>query len=52
MNYGIILALIGAVLLGASNGINGVEITLRNTILFLAGMSCLFVGGVLEGRVF
>ena len=49
--YSFILTIIGAVLLGVSNGINGVELTLRNIFLFIIGTSCVFIGGQLVGRI-
>ena len=48
--YGFILLLIGGFMLGANNGINGMEMTPRNIFLTLVGMSCVFVGGFLMGR--
>ncbi len=51
MYYSFILTIIGAVLLGVSNGINGVEMTLRNISLFIVSMSCVFIGGYIAGKL-
>ena len=51
MFYALLFACVGGCLLGLNNGINDVSFTFRNVLLFLAGMTCVFIGGFLLGKI-
>lgn len=51
MIFGMAVTLFGAICLGVSQGINGVETSVINLMLFTGTILGLYIGGVLMGKI-